>query len=116
MRSDYYYIAGADADDVIAGYRRLTGKAQVMPRWAMGFWQSRERYKTQKEMLTALREFRERHIPLDNIVLDWSYWPEDAWGSHEFDVARFPDPKGMVILFMLQPAQNDDFGVAEIFT
>ena len=93
---DYYYIAGDDADDVIAGYRRLTGKAQVMPRWAMGFWQSRERYKTQKEMLAALWEFRERRIPLDNIVLDWSYWPEDAWGSHEFDAARFPDPKGMV--------------------
>lgn len=93
---DYYYIAGDNADDVIAGYRRLTGKAPVMPRWAMGFWQSRERYKTQAEILEAMNEFRRRRIPIDNIVLDWSYWKEDAWGSHEFDPARFPDPAGMV--------------------
>ncbi len=93
---DYYYMAGINADEVIAAYRRLTGKAQVMPRWAMGFWQSRERYKTQKEILAALDEFRRREIPIDNIVLDWSYWPEDAWGSHEFDAVRFPDPRGMV--------------------
>ena len=93
---DYYYIAGENLDEVIAGYRRLTGKAQIMPRWAMGFWQSRERYKTQHEILEALAEFRRRQIPIDNIVLDWSYWPEDAWGSHEFDAARFPDPRGMV--------------------
>lgn len=44
----------------------------------------------------ALKEFRRRQIPIDNIVLDWSYWPQDAWGSHEFDKARFPDPKAMV--------------------
>lgn len=93
---DYYFIKGESMDEVIKGYRTLTGKAQVMPKWAMGFWQSRERYKTQNELLGALTEFRKRRIPIDNIVLDWSYWPEDAWGSHEFDAARFPDPKGMV--------------------
>lgn len=93
---DYYFIKGESMDEVMKGYRALTGKAQVMPKWAMGFWQSRERYKTQDELLGALKEFRKRNIPIDNIVLDWSYWPEDAWGSHEFDPARFPDPKGMV--------------------
>ena len=93
---DYYFVRGDDMDGVIRGYRRLTGKAQVMPRWAMGFWQSRERYKTQEELLAALAEFRRRHIPIDNIVLDWFYWREPDWGSHEFDPARFPDPKAMV--------------------
>nr|WP_236263944.1 TIM-barrel domain-containing protein [Dysgonomonas sp. Marseille-P4677] len=93
---DYYFIRGNNPDEVIKGYRTVTGKAQIMPKWAMGFWQSRERYKTQDELLTALKEYRQRHIPIDNIVLDWSYWPEDAWGSHDFDAARFPDPKGMV--------------------
>lgn len=93
---DYYFIKGESMDGVIKGYRTLTGKAQVMPKWAMGFWQSRERYKTQDELLDALKEFRRRRIPIDNIVLDWSYWPQDAWGSHEFDPARFPDPEGMV--------------------
>jgi len=93
---DYYFIRGNNADDVIKGYRTITGKSQVMPKWAMGFWQSRERYKTQDELLDAVKEYRKRNIPLDNIVLDWSYWPQDAWGSHDFDPARFPDPKGMV--------------------
>ena len=93
---DWYFIAGEDMDEVISGYRTLTGKAPVMPKWAMGYWQSRERYKTSTEMIDALAGFRERNIPIDNIVMDWSHWEEDAWGSHEFDLARFPDPKAMV--------------------
>lgn len=93
---DYYFIAGHNADAVIAGYRRLTGKSQIMPKWAMGYWQSRERYKTQDELLDALSENRRRGIGIDNIVMDWSYWEEDAWGSHEFDPARFPDPQAMI--------------------
>lgn len=93
---DYYFIKGNSMDEVMKGYRTIAGKAQVMPKWAMGFWQSRERYKTQDELLDALKELRRRRIPVDNMVVDWSYWPEDAWGSHEFDPARYPDPKGMV--------------------
>ncbi len=93
---DYYFIHGSSMDEVISGYRTLTGKAQVMPKWAMGFWQSRERYKTQDELLNTLKEFRKRHIPIDNIVLDWFYWREDNWGSHEFDSIRFPKPKAMI--------------------
>ncbi|SHF35960.1 TIM-barrel domain-containing protein [Dysgonomonas macrotermitis] len=93
---DYYFIRGNNMDDVIKGYRTVTGKSQVMPKWAMGFWQSRERYKTQDELLGALKEYRKRNIPIDNIVLDWSYWPQNAWGSHDFDQARFPDAKGMI--------------------
>lgn len=93
---DYYFVYGDDMDDVISGYRTLTGKAPVMPKWAMGYWQSREKYNTQEEVLSTLAEFRKRGIPIDNIVIDWLHWEEDAWGSHEFDRARFPDPKGMV--------------------
>lgn len=93
---DWYFIAGEDFDKVISGYRKMTGKAPVMPKWAMGYWQSRERYKTSDEMLDALKGFRTRNFPIDNIVLDWSHWPEDGWGSHEFDKERFPDPKAMV--------------------
>ncbi|WP_369938916.1 TIM-barrel domain-containing protein [Xanthomonas medicagonis] len=93
---DYYVVAGADADQVIAGYRELTGKAVLLPKWAYGFWQSRERYKSQDELVGVLAEYRKRKLPIDNIVLDWSYWPENAWGSHEFDPAHFPDPDGMI--------------------
>lgn len=93
---NYYFVQGNNMDEVISGYRTLTGAAQVMPKWAMGFWQSRERYKTQEELLNIVAEYRERNIPLDNIVLDWSYWKEDQWGSHEFDKSRFPDAEGMI--------------------
>jgi len=93
---DYYFMKGNSMDDVISRYRELTGKAQVMPKWAMGFWQSRERYKTQDELEGALKEFRKRHIPIDNIVMDWSYWKVDQWGSHQFDPARFSDPEAMI--------------------
>ena len=93
---DYYFIAGNNMDEVISGYRTVTGKSQVMPKWAMGFWQSRERYKTQDELLETLAEFRRRNIPIDNIVQDWFYWPVDTWGDHAFDPERFPNPKGMV--------------------
>ena len=93
---NYYFIHGENMDEVISGYRAVTGKSQIMPKWAMGFWQSRERYHTQDELLSTLVEFRQRNIPIDNIVQDWSYWPVDAWGDHEFDPERFPNPKGMV--------------------
>lgn len=93
---DYYFVYGDDMDDVIKGYRQLTGKAPIMPKWAMGYWQSREKYNTQEEVLSTLAEFRRRGIPIDNIVIDWLHWKQDSWGSHEFDRDRFPDPKGMV--------------------
>jgi alpha-D-xyloside xylohydrolase len=89
---DYYFFYGPELDAVVAGYRRVTGQAPMMPRWAFGFWQSRERYKTQQESLDVLDGFRSRHIPIDVIVQDWQYWKIDSWGSHQFDRERFPDP------------------------
>lgn len=93
---NYYFIAGKNADEVISGYRTITGKAVMLPKWAMGFWQSRERYKTQEELLSAAKELRDRKIPMDVIVQDWSYWKENEWGSQQFDPARFPNPKEMI--------------------
>ena len=93
---DYYFVYGKNMDEVISGYRFLTGKASLLPKWAFGFWQSRERYKTQEELLNTVAEFRKRKIPLDNIVLDWSYWKQDEWGSQEFDASRFPNPDSMI--------------------
>lgn len=93
---DYYFVAGESMDEIVGGYRRLTGAATMLPKWAFGFWQSRERYTSQDELVGVLAEYRERGIPIDNIVLDWFYWPEDAWGSHAFEESRFPDPSAMV--------------------
>jgi alpha-D-xyloside xylohydrolase len=93
---DYYFVYGPKIDNVIAGYRQITGPAPMMPVWAFGLWQSRQRYKTAQESLDVVDGFRSRNIPFDNIVQDWFYWKADAWGSHEFDPARFPDPAGWV--------------------
>ncbi|TDG37288.1 DUF5110 domain-containing protein [Pedobacter changchengzhani] len=93
---NYFVIAGKDMDHIISGYRNLTGKATILPKWAMGFWQSRERYKTQEEVLNTVREFRKRQVPLDIIVQDWQYWKLDEWGSATFDPDLFPDPKAMI--------------------
>jgi alpha-D-xyloside xylohydrolase len=93
---DYYFIFGPKSDDVIAGYRKLTGAAPLLGKWAWGFWQCKERYASQAEMLGIVSRYRETHRPLDGIVQDWQYWAPGSWGSHEFDPARYPDPKGMV--------------------
>ncbi|HVY74641.1 MAG TPA: TIM-barrel domain-containing protein [Puia sp.] len=93
---DYYLVYGSTMDNLIGGYRLLTGKAGIVPKWAMGLWQSRERYKSEEELLGAFSEFRKRKIPIDNIVLDWSYWKLDAWGSQEFDPVAFPSPDSMI--------------------
>ncbi|MEP6898486.1 MAG: TIM-barrel domain-containing protein [Rhodanobacter sp.] len=93
---DYYFIDGSNMDDVIAGYREVTGKSVLLPRWAYGFWQSRDHYETQQQLLDVLKRYRDLKLPLDNIVQDWRYWKDDAWGSHQFDTSRYPDPKAMV--------------------
>ena len=93
---DYYFIAGDNMDQVISGYRTLTGKSPVYPKWALGFWQSRERYKTSADIEETMSEFRKRHIPVDNIVQDWNYWKDDQWGSHQFDPQRYPNPQAML--------------------
>lgn len=93
---DYYFIAGNDLDEVISGYRTLTGKAPVYPKWVLGFWQSRERYQSSEDIESNLKKFRDLHIPVDNIVQDWNYWKLDSWGSHEFESARYPHPQAML--------------------
>ncbi|HXT32178.1 MAG TPA: TIM-barrel domain-containing protein, partial [Vicinamibacterales bacterium] len=93
---DYYFVYGPELDQVIAGYRTLTGRASMLPDWAFGLWQSKNKYETQQELLDTLAEFRRREIPLDVIVQDWQYWPPDRWGDHEFEASRYPDPTGMI--------------------
>jgi alpha-D-xyloside xylohydrolase len=121
---NYYFMYGPSADEVISGYRTVTGKAVLMPKWAMGFWQSRERYKTQDEILTTVKEFRSRKIPLDNIVLDWSYWKQPEWGSQEFDPARFESPGQMIsklhqqhvnLMISVWPKFNKGFDIYDDF-
>ena len=100
--ADFYVMAG-EADTVVAEYRRLTGAAPMFPKWAYGFWFSRDAFHSQQEILTAAKKFREEQIPVDLLVQDYYYWHPDSshdgaagWGSHQFDPTRYPDPKGMI--------------------
>ncbi|WP_163400075.1 glycoside hydrolase family 31 protein [Flavobacterium fluviatile] len=92
---DYYLIQGANPGEVIANYQDLTGKAPMFAKSTYGFWQCRERYHNQAELLENAREMRKRQIPFDNIVQDWFYWPEKTKGP-EWDRAKYPDAKAMV--------------------
>lgn len=100
---DYAFCYGPDPDEAIAGYRALTGAAPMFGRWAWGFWQCKERYSSQSELLGVVSQYRSLGIPIDGIIQDWQYWPAlnqstatGGWGSHEFDPARYPDPAGMM--------------------
>lgn len=93
---DYYFIRGATFDEVTRHYHALTGAVPLLPKWAFGFVQSKERYVNAEELLDVAREHRRRGIPLDMIVLDWKSWPNGAgWGQKSFDPARFPDPAAL---------------------
>jgi len=93
---DYYVMYGPEPDEAISAYRQLTGTVPMFAKWTWGFWQCKERYQTQEEIMSVLAEYRDRGIPLDGIIQDWQYWKSGQWGSHEFDSRRYPDPAGMV--------------------
>jgi alpha-D-xyloside xylohydrolase len=93
---DYYFVAGPDPVGAMRHYRELTGEAPLMPEWLLGFWQSKERYRTQDEVLGIAKRYRDLQVPIDGIVQDWRYWPDNTWGSNQFDPARYPDPAAMM--------------------
>ncbi len=93
---DYYFFYGPQLNRVIADYRQLTGEAPLFPKWVYGYWQCRERYHTQKEILDVGTEFRKRKLPVDALVQDWQYWGKYGWNAMKFDESNYPDPKGMM--------------------
>jgi len=92
---DYYFIYGPEFDQIIHELRGLTGQAPLLPKWAYGYLQSKERYTSQSELLEIVKEYRARELPLDGIVLDWKSWPGDLWGQKSLDSERFPHPDQM---------------------
>lgn len=93
---DYTVVQGNDADEVIAGYRNLTGNVPMLPLWAYGFWQCRERYTSGKHLVETVQEFRKRKLPVDVIVQDWQYWGKYGWGVPKFDEANYPEPEKFI--------------------
>lgn len=95
---DYYFMNGGNADGVIADMRTLTGNAPMFPRWVFGFFQSRERYKSQTEIVDIVKKYRSLHVPLDGIVQDWQYWGtnDTVWNAVEFGNRLYDQPKKMI--------------------
>ena len=93
---DYYFLAGDDFDDVCRQYRTLTGATPMLPKWAVGYIQSRERYESADHLLEIAREYRRIGTPIDCLVQDWQTWPNNQWGFKRFDPTRYPDPSGMM--------------------
>jgi alpha-D-xyloside xylohydrolase len=95
--ADYYFMYGSNADGVIALMRDLTGQAPMFPLWTFGFWQSKERYKSQDELVGVVKKYRELGVPLDGIIQDWQYWGNNyLWNAMEFLNDEFPNPQKMV--------------------
>jgi alpha-D-xyloside xylohydrolase len=93
---DFYFVYGPEFDQVVHELRHLTGPAPLLPKWAFGYIQSKERYVSQAELVEIVQEYRRRQLPLDCIVLDWRSWVGDLWGQKTLDPERFPDPGAMM--------------------
>ncbi|WP_394674086.1 TIM-barrel domain-containing protein [uncultured Chryseobacterium sp.] len=94
---DYYFIYGKNADGVVAGMRNLTGNVPMLPLWTYGYWQSKERYKSQDELVDVVKKYRELKVPLDGIIQDWQYWGNNyQWNAMDFISPDFPDAKKMI--------------------
>ncbi len=91
---DYYFIKGSRPENVVAGYRYLSGNVSMLPLYVFGYTQSKERYVSSEDILNTVREYRRRHVPLDMIVQDWNYWQE-GWGYMKMNRTYYPDPKAL---------------------
>ncbi|WP_111708223.1 glycoside hydrolase family 31 protein [Lutibacter citreus] len=92
----YYFVKGRQFDHIIAGLRELTGESPMLPRWAFGYFQSRNRYKTKNELLGVVKKHRDLNIPLDAVILDYMHWGDKGFGSMVFDSIDFSQPEQMI--------------------
>jgi alpha-D-xyloside xylohydrolase len=94
---DYYFMYGGNSDGVIARMRELTGQVPMFPLWTYGYWQSKERYKSQDEVVGVVKKYRDLGVPFDGIIQDWQYWGNNyLWNAMEFLNPEFYNPQKMV--------------------
>lgn len=93
---EYYFMGGRNIDESVSMMRYLTGKAEMLPRWAYGYLQSKERYESAEDLISVSEEFRKRNIGIDALILDWLTWEDGMWGQKTLDPKRFPDPESMM--------------------
>lgn len=94
---DYYFMYGGNADGVVAQMRTLTGQVPMFPLWTYGYFQSKERYKSQQETVGIVQKYRELGVPLDGIIQDWQYWGNNyLWNAMDFQNPLFNEPQKMI--------------------
>ena len=70
-RVSYFVIAGGTSDEIYEGYRALTGVTHMLPRAVYGYIQSKAIYPTQEQLMAVAKGYRDRHLPLDVVVVDF---------------------------------------------
>lgn len=91
---DFWITCGDTPSQIEEQYAAVTGTVPMMPDYAMGYWQCKLRYRTQEELLNAVREFKRRNLPISVIVIDYFHWPKS--GEFTFDPDYWPNPKEMI--------------------
>jgi len=92
-RVSFFVIAGENTDEIYTGYRQLTGVTHLLPKATYGYIQSKAIYPSQEQLLAVAKGYRDRHLPLDVLVVDFLNMTKQ--GEMDLDPARWPDPAGM---------------------
>ncbi len=93
QRVSFFVIAGRTYDEIYTGYRLLTGDTPIPPKSAFGYIQCKQRYTSQAELLAVAHGYRDRHLPIDDLVIDWFHYTK--MGEMDMDPAKWPDPVAM---------------------
>jgi alpha-D-xyloside xylohydrolase len=93
QRVSFFVIAGKTYDEIYSGYRLLTGDVPMLPKSAYGYIQCKQRYTSQDELIAVAKGYRERHLPIDDLVIDWFHYTQ--MGEMDMDPAKWPDPVAM---------------------
>jgi alpha-D-xyloside xylohydrolase len=91
---DYYLTSGESYAEIMENYADATGHPLELPEFAAGFWQCKLRYRNQEELLSVVREYKKRGLPLSVIVIDFFHWT--MLGDWQLDPKDWPDPDAMI--------------------
>jgi len=93
---DVFLIGGQTPEEILRGYRMLTGFPPMLPLWSFGIWMSRMTYFSADEVEEICDRLRSEHYPCDVIHLDTGWFRTDWLCEWKFNPERFPDPQAFI--------------------
>jgi len=94
---DLYLVVEPSPARRLTSYTALTGRAQVPPLWAFGYWMGRCRYSSRVEMEDVAREMRSHEVPCDVLHLDPDWLVVDRLNTDfVWNTDRFGDRRELV--------------------